>query len=43
VVKAVVVILTLAEFGAGPDPLTALGRVWDRWDAQHYLYLATHG
>jgi hypothetical protein len=43
VVKAVVVILTLAEFGAGPDPLTALGRVWVRWDAQHYLYLATHG
>ena len=43
VVKAVVVTLTLVEFGAGPDPLTALGRAWDRWDAQHYLYLATHG
>jgi len=42
-VKAVLVILTLAEFGAGPDPLTALGRAWDHWDAQHYLYLATHG
>jgi len=42
-VKAVLVILTLTEFGAGPDPLTALGRAWDHWDAQHYLYLATHG
>jgi hypothetical protein len=42
-VKVVVVTLTLVEFGAGPDPLTALGRVWDHWDAQHYLYLATHG
>jgi len=43
VVKAVLVTLTLVEFGAAPDPLTALGRAWDRWDAQHYLYLATHG
>jgi hypothetical protein len=43
VVKVVVVTLTLVEFGAGPDPLSALGRVWDHWDAQHYLYLATHG
>jgi len=42
-VKVVVVTLTLLEFGAGPDPLTALGRAWDHWDAQHYLYLATHG
>ena len=42
-VKAVLVTLTLVAFGAGPDPLTALGRVWDHWDAQHYLYLATHG
>jgi hypothetical protein len=42
-VKIVLVTLTLAEFGAGPDPLTALGRAWDHWDAQHYLYLATHG
>ncbi len=42
-VKAVLVTLTLIEFGAGPDPLTALGLAWDRWDAQHYLYLATHG
>jgi hypothetical protein len=43
VVKVVLVTLTLVEFGAGPDPLTALGRAWDHWDAQHYLYLATHG
>jgi hypothetical protein len=42
-VKVVLVTLTLAEFGTGPDPLTALGRAWDHWDAQHYLYLATHG
>jgi hypothetical protein len=42
-VKVVVVTITLVEFGAVPDPLTALGRVWDRWDAQHYLYLATNG
>ena len=42
-VKVVIVTLTLVEFGAGPDPLTALGRAWDHWDAQHYLYLATHG
>jgi hypothetical protein len=42
-VKAVLVSVTLVEFGAGPDPLTALGRAWDHWDAQHYLYLATHG
>jgi hypothetical protein len=42
-VKVALVTLTLVEFGAGPDPLTALGRAWDHWDAQHYLYLATHG
>lgn len=42
-VKALVVTLTLIEFGAGPDPLSALGRVWDQWDARHYVYLATHG
>ena len=42
-VKIVLVALTLVEYGAGPDPLTALGRAWDRWDAQHYLYLATNG
>ena len=42
-VKVVVVALALVEFGAGPDPLTALGHAWDHWDAQHYLYLATHG
>jgi Mannosyltransferase (PIG-V) len=42
-VKALVVTLTLIEVGAGPDPLTALGRAWDQWDAKHYLYLATHG
>ena len=42
-VKIGLITLTLIEFGAAPDPLTALGRAWDRWDAQHYLYLATHG
>jgi hypothetical protein len=42
-VKVGLITLTLVEFGAAPDPLTALGRAWDRWDAQHYLYLATHG
>ncbi len=42
-VKVVLVTLTLVAFGAGPDPLTALGRAWDQWDARHYLYLATHG
>ena len=42
-VKALLVTLTLVEFGAGPDPLTALGHAWDQWDARHYLYLATHG
>jgi len=42
-VKALVVTVTLVEFGASPDPLTALGRAWDQWDAQHYLYLSTHG
>jgi mannosyltransferase PIG-V len=42
-VKGLLIGLTLIEFGAGPDPLTALGRQWDRWDAQHYLYLATNG
>jgi hypothetical protein len=42
-VKVVLVTLTLIAYGASPDPLTALGRTWDRWDAQHYLYLATHG
>ena len=35
--------LTLIEFGAGPDPVTALGQAWDKWDARHYVYLATHG
>lgn len=43
VVKVGLITLTLIEFGAAPDPLTALGRAWDRWDAQHYLYLATNG
>jgi hypothetical protein len=42
-VKVVLVTLTLIEYGAGPDPLTALGQTWDHWDASHYLYLATHG
>jgi hypothetical protein len=42
-VKTALVTLTLVEFGAAPDPLTALGRAWDRWDAQHYLYLAING
>ncbi len=42
-VKVVLVTLTLIEFGAAPDPLTALGQAWDQWDARHYLYLATHG
>ena len=42
-VKAALITLTLVEFGAGPDPLTALGRAWDHWDARHYAYLATHG
>jgi Gpi18-like mannosyltransferase len=42
-VKAVLVTLTLIEFGTAPDPLTALGRTWDQWDARHYVYLATHG
>jgi Gpi18-like mannosyltransferase len=41
--KGLLVALTLVEYGAAPDPLTALGRAWDRWDASHYLYLATHG
>jgi hypothetical protein len=42
-VKVVLVTLTLIAFGAGPDPLAALGRAWNQWDARHYLYLATHG
>lgn len=42
-VKGLLVALTLVEYGAGPDPLAALGREWDQWDASHYLYLATHG
>jgi hypothetical protein len=42
-VKVVLIGLTLAVYGASPDPLTALGRQWDRWDAQHYLYLAANG
>ena len=42
-VKVVMVTLTLIEFGGAPDPLTALGRAWDQWDARHYVYLATHG
>lgn len=37
------VAVTLFAYGASPDPLTALGRDWDQWDAQHYLYLASHG
>lgn len=42
-VKVTLVVLTLFAYGAGPDPVTALGREWDQWDARHYLYLATHG
>jgi hypothetical protein len=42
-VKAVMIGLTLAAYGADPDPLTALGRAWNQWDAQHYLYLAANG
>ena len=42
-VKLVLVTLTLIEFGSGPDPVTALGQAWDKWDARHYVYLATHG
>ncbi len=43
VVKVVLIALTLIAFGADPDPLTALGDTWDKWDARHYVYLATHG
>ena len=42
-VKLVLIGLTLLAYGASPDPLTALGREWDRWDAQHYLELAANG
>jgi Gpi18-like mannosyltransferase len=42
-VKALLIIVTIVAFGATPDPITALGRVWVQWDARHYLYLATHG
>ena len=42
-VKGVLIALTLVAYGVNPDPLTALGREWDRWDAQHYLYLAANG
>jgi 4-amino-4-deoxy-L-arabinose transferase-like glycosyltransferase len=42
-IKAVLVSLTLVLFGASPDPVTAIGRSWDHWDAEHYLYLASHG
>ena len=42
-VKLTLALLTLAAYGAQPDPVTALGRAWDQWDARHYLYLATHG
>jgi hypothetical protein len=42
-VKLALVLVTLFAYGAAPDPLAALGRAWDQWDARHYLYLATHG
>jgi hypothetical protein len=42
-VKVALIALTLIAFGADPDPLTALGDAWDKWDARHYVYLATHG
>ena len=42
-VKLALTGVTLFAYGAAPDPLTALGREWDQWDARHYLYLATHG
>ena len=42
-VKAVLITVTLIAYGAAPDPVTALGRAWDQWDARHYVYLATHG
>ncbi len=42
-VKVLIVTITLIEFGASPDPLTALGQAWDRWDAQHYIYLSVNG
>ena len=42
-VKVLLITLTLVAFGAAPDPISALARTWDQWDAQHYLYLATHG
>ena len=43
VVKIVLIGLTLVAYGVSPDPLTALGRDWDQWDAKHYLYLAANG
>jgi hypothetical protein len=42
-VKLTLISLTLIAYGASPDPLAALGRYWDQWDARHYLYLASHG
>lgn len=42
-VKVLLIGLTLVAYGANPDPLTALGRQWDQWDAHHYLELAANG
>lgn len=42
-VKGVLIGLSLVLYGANPDPFTALGRIWDQWDARHYLYLAANG
>jgi Gpi18-like mannosyltransferase len=42
-VKVLLTVLTLLAYGSDPDPLTALGRSWDQWDARHYLFLAANG
>ena len=42
-VKALIVGVALARVGAGTDPVGTVFEQWNRWDAPHYLYIATHG
>ena len=42
-VKALIVGVALARASGGADPVGTVFQQWNRWDAPHYLYIATHG
>jgi hypothetical protein len=42
-VKLLFVLAALSVFGTSPDPISAIVREWQHWDANHYVYLSENG